>query len=114
MHLARHLDQQGVARRVTQGIVDDLEPVEVDEENRALPPIAMRSFDRNAQQLVEHRPVWQIGQVVVGGKILDALLRLLFLVGTVEIFQRERNVAGKPLQEFNKLRRERVQLCGHE
>ncbi len=74
----------------------------------------MRCFDRDAQQLVEHRPVRQTGQVVVGGEILDALLRLHFLVSAVEILQRERNVSGEPLQQFDKLRRKCIEFLGHE
>src|SRR5882724_5149657 len=110
----RHLDQQGIARRMTQRVVDDLEPVEVDEQNRALPMIAARCLEREAQQLVEHGPVWQIGQVVVRGEIPDALFGSLLLLGAVKIFQRERNIRSQSLQNLNELRGKCIQLGRHE
>ena len=111
---AADLHQQHVAGVVSQRVVDDLEPVEVDEQQRELPLVARGGIDRAAQHAVEHFPVRQIGQAVVRRQILDPLVGLGLFVGAVEILQCERHVVDEPLQQFGKLGRERVFLHRHE
>ena len=106
--------QQHVAGIVAQRIVDDLEPVEIDEQHRKLPLVAVRGLDRVVQQLVEHLPIGQIGQAVMRGEIFDPLVGLGLLVGAVEVLQRERNVVGQPLQQFDEFGREGVFLRRRE
>ena len=99
---------------MAQRIVDDLEPVEIDEQQRKLPLVALGGIDRAAQHAVEHFPVRQIGQAVVRRQILDPLVGLGLFVGAVEILQRKRNVVDEPLQQLGKLGRERILLERHE
>ena len=95
---------------MAERIVDDLEAVEIDEQDRKPQLVAMGGIDRMAQQAVEHLPVRQAGQAVMRGEIFDALVRLLLFVGAFEIFQRERHVVGQPLQQFGEFGRERFLL----
>ena len=93
--------QQNVAGFMAQRIVDDLEPVEIDEQHRKLPLVAARGLDRVMQQLVEHFPIGQPGQAVMRREIFDPLVRLGFFVGAVEILERKRHIVGQPLQQFD-------------
>ena len=104
----RDFHQQHVAGIMPQRIVDDLEPVEIDEQQRKPPLIALRGIDCTAQQAVEHFPVGQAGQAVVRRQIFDPFIRPGLFVGTIETFQREGDVVRQPLQQFGKFRRERV------
>ena len=108
------LGQQPVARVMAEGIVDDLEAVEIDEQHGQLPVLAPRQLDRKVQQLVEQLAVRQVGEAVVRGEIFDALIRDHFRVGTVEILQRERDIVGKTLQQFGQFGRECVALPGQK
>ena len=112
--LARDFHQQHVAGIMAQRIVDDLEPVEIDEQQRELPLIALRGLDRAAQQPVEHLPVGQVRQAVMRGEIFDPLVGPGLFVGAVEILQRKGHVVGEPLQQFGEFGRERVLLGGNE
>ena len=93
-----------------QRIVDHLEAVEIDEQHGELPLVAAGRLDGMAQQPVEHFPVGQFGQAVMRGEVLDPFVRLLLLVGPAEIFKRQRDIGGEPLQQFDELRREGVLL----
>ena len=105
---AADFHQQHVAGIMAQRIVDDLEPVEIDEQQRKPPLIALRGVDRTAQQAVEHFPVGQVRQAVVRCQIFDPLVRPGLFVGAIEILQRKGDVVGQPLQQFGEFRRERV------
>ncbi len=72
-----HLAQQHVAGIVAQRVVDHFETIEVDEQHGELAVVAARRFDREIQQLAEHRTVRQPGEAVVRREILDPLLRAL-------------------------------------
>jgi hypothetical protein len=61
----RHFEQEQVAGLVTQRIVDDLEPIEIDEQHRKTMIVALRGVDRLAQQRVEGFAVRQVGQAVM-------------------------------------------------
>ena len=111
---AADLHQQHVAGIVSQRVVDDLEPVEVDEQQRELPLIARGGIDRAAKHAVEHFPVRQVGQAVVRRQILDPLVGPGLFIGAIEILQRERYVVDEPLQQFGKLGRECFLLEGNE
>jgi hypothetical protein len=111
---AADLHQQHIAGIMAQRVVDDLEPVEVDEQQGKLPLIACGSIDRPAKHAVEHFPIRQIGQTVVRRQILDPFVGLGLFIGAVEILQCERNVADEPLQQLRKLGRERILLTRHE
>ena len=105
---AADFHQQPVAGVMAQRIVDDLEPVEIDEQHRERTPIARRGVDRPTQQPVEHLTVRQIGQAVVRGKIFDSLVGPGFFVGADKILQRERHIVSEPLQQLGEFRRERI------
>ena len=111
---AADLHQQHVAGVMPQRVVDDLEPVEIDEQHGELPLVARGGIDRATQHAVEHFPVRQIGQAVVRRQIFDPLVGPGLFVGAVEILQRERHVVDEPLQQLGKLGRERVFLDRHE
>ena len=111
---AADLHQQHVAGVVAQRVVDDLEPVEIDEQQRKPPLVALGGLDRVPQHAVEHFAVGQVGQAVVRRQIFDAFVRPGLFVGAVEILQRERHVVGEALQQFGEFRGERVLLERHE
>jgi hypothetical protein len=73
----RHPPQQPVAGHVPERVVDELEVVEVDEQQRhgALAPA--RAGDRGAQPHVELRAVREAGQRVVEGEPAELGLGLL-------------------------------------
>ena len=68
----RHLPQQLVARRVPQGVVDLLEPVEVAEEDGHV-LLGSRRGESCLQSLEEQHPVGQSGQRVVRGPVTHGL-----------------------------------------
>ena len=110
---AADLHQQHVAGVVAQRIVDDLEPVEIDEQQRKPPLVALGGIDRLPQHAVEHLAVGQVGQAVVRRQIFDAFVRPGLFVGAVEILQRKRHIVGEALQQFGKFGNERVLLGRH-
>src|SRR5262249_5810968 len=55
----RHLHQQHVAGLAAERVVDDLEAVEIDEQQREFARMALRGLDGMAQQAVEHLAVGQ-------------------------------------------------------
>ena len=59
---------------MTEGIVNDLEAVQVDEQHRKVALVAPRLLDLEVQHFAEHRPVGQRGELVVMREVLDALL----------------------------------------
>ncbi len=69
-----------------QGIVDDLETVQIDKHDGKLLPVAFRALHSVAQQLVEHEAVGQFRQSVMRRQIFD-LFFLAFALG---------NIAGNP------------------
>ena len=64
-HLLRHSDEQPVACGMVDGVVDQLEVVEVDEEHRDGCLRAPRPCERRLQPLLHDRPVGQPGERVV-------------------------------------------------
>jgi hypothetical protein len=74
-----HFLQQLVSRFVPQGVVDDLEAVEVDEHHGKAAAVALRHLDLVVEELAEHHPVRQRGERVVCGHVLDAFLGPLAL-----------------------------------
>ena len=94
---ARHLDQQLVADRMAEHVVDFLQPVEVDGQHREFLVGAGAGFDHLRQRLQERRAVRQIGQAVMIrhmrhprlglapiGDVLMGLDQILRLAGLVE------------------------------
>src|SRR5207244_10910105 len=74
-----HRDQDLVAGRVAQAVVDDLEVVEVEEEDggQASPPL--QAAQGQAEPVEEEGPVRQTGEGVVQGLVDELLLGLLAL-----------------------------------
>jgi hypothetical protein len=62
-----HLAQQQVAELVAEGVVDGLEPVEVDDEQGGTEGIGDGAGERVADHVEQRRPVGQPGQLVVPG-----------------------------------------------
>ncbi len=69
--------QHGVSCGVPPGVVDLLEPIEVDEEHGGAPTRAFRVGQRLVDAVHEERPVRQTGQCVVGGLLGQRRLRVL-------------------------------------
>ena len=90
-------DQEGVAGRVTARVVERLEPVEVEHEDReGLAPAAVG--DRFAELALERAVVAQAGQGVEVGADADRAMRLGVLEG-------DRGLAGEQLGQLELVRR---------
>jgi hypothetical protein len=63
--------QQPVAGAVAHAVVDHLEVVEVDEEHGEAAAGAVGPGERVAHPVVEHRPVGEVGELVVEGLVLE-------------------------------------------
>jgi hypothetical protein len=59
---------------VTEGIVDDLEAIEIEEEHGQARAFALRVRQRHGEAVLEQQAVRQIRQRVVIGEMLDLLL----------------------------------------
>ena len=71
----RHLNQQGITRGVAQRIVDLLEPVEIEQEQRARLALAHMALERLFEQPVDFQAVGKARQRVVAGELLKRVLR---------------------------------------
>ena len=71
-----HLDQELVAVRMTEDVVDLLEAVEIDAQDRELLAGALAGLDHLGQRLQESGTVRQIGEAVVIGHVRHARLGL--------------------------------------
>ena len=71
------LDQEPVADRVAEIVVDQLEVVEIGEEHGGGRTAAIGRGDRRRQVLMEQRPVGEVGEGVVEGQVRQSLLGLL-------------------------------------
>jgi hypothetical protein len=73
---------------VAEAVVDDLEVVEVDEENRDARLVAAQAGKGKLQTVQEERPVWKVGQGIVKdpvGKTVLSGFSLLRRPGRVSI-----------------------------
>ncbi len=73
----RHLHEQLVAGRVAEHVVDPLEAVEVDEQQRDTRTAAARTRERAGHLLDEQRAAPEAGEAVVGRVVLEPLLEAL-------------------------------------
>ena len=71
----RDLGEQAVAGVVAEAVVDELEPVEVEEQHRDRRVVATRALQRVGQAVVQQRPVREPGQLVVVRAVLEVLAR---------------------------------------
>ena len=69
--------QQLVSGRMPEGVVDELEAVQVDEQQRDLLPLAPGALQRPRQVVLELQAVGQPGQRVVMGQVQQPLFGLL-------------------------------------
>ena len=76
---APHRRQQFVAHRVTEAVVDQLEIVEVEHQERERMPVATRPRDLVAQALPEEAVVVEPGETIDGRLPFDGLLLLAHL-----------------------------------
>ena len=76
-------DEQVVAGRVAERVVDELEPVEVEEQDRDVRVRPGRAPQRPVERLEQERPVGETGERVVRGVVGQPVLELL-AVGDVE------------------------------
>ncbi len=67
-------DEHLVADLVTQGVVDELEAIDVEEEDGRTPPALAPRLQRGAEPVEEQRAVRKPGQRVVRGAVPDLLL----------------------------------------
>ena len=75
-----HLPQEEIARVMAEGVVDLLEPVEVDQEEGGVVPVARARQDRLVRAVAEEAAVREGGERVVAGVVRRALGVLLQLV----------------------------------
>jgi hypothetical protein len=68
--------EEAIARGVAKCIVDALEMIEIEMQERATPLCAARTCQFDLDQLGEELPIGQSGQAVVHGQMLDAPFRL--------------------------------------
>ena len=64
---------------MSQGVVDFLEFIEVDEHQRQRRSVAMRFLDFMLETILEHAPVRQVGERIEVGLLPDGFFRTLFL-----------------------------------
>ena len=70
-----HFHQQQIAGAVTETVVDHLEAVEIDEQNRAAKVgVAFEAAQRDVKQVHEERTIAQFGQVVMEGGVKQLVL----------------------------------------
>ena len=84
LHAARDFAQQRVADRVAEHVVDRLEAVEVDAEQREAFRRILGEVERGGDAFVERRPVRQIGERIVMRHVRDALLVALAVGDVVD------------------------------
>src|SRR4029453_12788241 len=72
VHALREDLERAVACRMAEGVVDLLEAVEVEVDERKLAARAARSRDRLLERRVELEPVRDLGEGVVAGEVADA------------------------------------------
>ena len=85
--------QDAVTGGVAKRIVDVLEPVEVEEQQRQLLALAARADDRARQPFREQGPVREVGQGIEAGQVAQLLLGA-FLVGDVVEHQHVQGIAA--------------------
>ena len=68
---SRDRDQHQVAALVTEGVVDGLEVIEIDEDHRDLVAFAAGAGEGALEAVIEEAAVGQAGQAVVRREILD-------------------------------------------
>ena len=72
-----HLAEQRIAGRMAEHVVDVLEAIEVEAQHRERLGRRGGAFEREVEALVESRPIGQVGERVVIGKMRDAFDRAL-------------------------------------
>ena len=72
LHAVGHLLEQQVADLVAERIVDVLEAIEIDEQQRQRLPGAARCHDALLQAVVEQHAIGQFGQRIARGQVADA------------------------------------------
>ena len=94
-------DDDGVAAGVTEGVVDGLEVVEVDQVDGDGPAAPLEPFDRGGQPVGQERPVGQPGQPVAQRQLLELLLGGVALGDVAgrreEFVRRTRRAVPRPL-----------------
>src|SRR5205823_983465 len=75
-HPPARLDEQGVARRMAERVVDHFELVEIEAMQREQAAIALRRAERMLELLLEHGAVGQAREHVVKRELGDAPLAL--------------------------------------
>ena len=70
----RHFLQHQIAGVMAERVVDLLEAIEIDQQDRQALVVAMRAQDRLLQAIEEQRAIRQVGQRIVIGEIGDALV----------------------------------------
>ena len=91
-HALRDLGEQTVAGVVTEAVVDELEPVEVEEEHGHRGLVAARALQRVGQAVVQQRAVRQSGQLVVVRAVLEVF-------AGAGLFDRNRGERDDPFEQ---------------
>ena len=87
------LAQHGVPGGVSEAVVDGLEAVEVDGEDRDRAIVALGASQRQLQVMFEHGSVRKVGEFVVIGKEGEALLRALARADVLHLGDEAKRVA---------------------
>ena len=102
---ARDLDEEPIARAVTQRVVDRLEVVEVEEQDRRHRPVASPTCERVRDPIREQGPVGEPGERIVEGLVAQLGLELGSLGDVVGVDHEPGDrrvveaVAGRPLED---------------
>ena len=72
---ARDFLQKFIARAMAQGIVDELEAVEIADQQRKRAPVTVGMRDGLLQAVVQQDAIRQAGQRIVGGQMPQLLIR---------------------------------------
>ena len=76
MRRARNQSQDVVGRRMTEGVVDRFEAVDVQEQHGKWLAATLGQCDRRGESVVQRQAVWQAGQRVVLGEMRHLPRRL--------------------------------------
>ncbi len=90
--------QQLIAAGVTEGVVDRLEVIEIDQQQGT--PLAVGGAQGLLQNMVEAAPVVQAAEIVVVGELLDVFGGLFFLGDVVEAADKVTELPRSSLTPF--------------
>ncbi len=80
-----HFNQHAVAKSMPHGVIDVLEPVQIQKEDTELPVVTLGDVQRKVHPLGQQQPVGQTRQHIAVGQLFNPLLRRQLLGQVLEI-----------------------------